>query len=278
MGGGMGGRLLGAGFPLTVYNRSPARAEPLVRRGARQAATPREAAADADVVLSMVSDDEASREMWSGGNGALAGVASGRVLVECSTVSVARVHELAEAAAEKGCEFLDAPVTGTRPHAAAGELVFLVGGDAVTLERVRPVLAVMSRAVVHAGPSGSGARLKLINNFMAAVQAASFAEALAVIEKSGLNRDVAVDVLTNGAPGSPLVKTMAARMTGHEYMPPNFAMRLMAKDIRYASGEAAQHGVPLQTGAATLQVFERAIAEGYGDADFAAIVEPLRAG
>jgi 3-hydroxyisobutyrate dehydrogenase len=142
---------------------------------------------------------------------------------------------------------------------------------------VRDVLAAMGRLIVHVGPTGSGARLKLINNFMAAVQAASFAEALALVEKSGLNREAALQVLTNGAPGSPMVKTMAQRMTERDYTPPNFALRLMVKDIRYAMQEADAHGVPLETAAATLRVFERGVASGHGEEDFAAIVEPLRA-
>lgn len=278
MGGGMAGRLLGAGFPLTVYNRSRSRADALASAGAQVASTPRDAVAGADIVLSMVADDAASRAVWEGEGGALAGVARRAVLIESSTVTFERIRELAAQAAAKGCELLDAPVAGTRPHAAAGELVFLVGGDASTLDRVRDVLAVMGRLIVHIGPTGSGARLKLINNVMAATQAASFAEALAVIEKSGLNRDAALEVLTNGAPGSPMVKTMAARMTAREYEPPNFALRMMVKDIRYAMEEAARHGVSLQTAAATLDIFERAVAEGHGEQDFAAIVEPLRHG
>jgi len=277
MGAGMAGRLLGAGYPLTVFNRSRARADALASKGARVAATPREAAAGATIVISMVADDDASRAMWTGEDGALAAAGKGSVLIESSTVTVGWARELAGMAASRGCEFLDAPVAGTRPHAAAGELLFMVGGEAATLERVRAVLAPMARAIVHVGPTGSGARLKLINNFMAAVQAASFAEALALVEKSGLNPDAALDVLTNGAPGSPMVKTMAQRMTERTYEPPNFALRLMIKDLRYAIGEAGEYGVPFDTARATLGVFERALAAGHGDVDFAAIVEPLRA-
>jgi len=278
MGGGMAGRLLGAGYPLTVYNRSRARADVLAPRGARIAATPREAAAGAVAIITMVADDEASRAMWMGEDGALAAAGKGSVLIESSTVTVGWARELAAMAAARGCEFLDAPVAGTKPHAAAGELLFMVGGEAATLDRVRDIIAVMARAIVHVGPTGSGARLKLINNFMAAVQAASFAEALALVEKSGLNRDAALDVLTNGAPGSPMVKTMAERMTERAYEPPNFALRLMIKDLRYALGEAGAYGVPFATARATLGVFERALAAGHGEEDFAAIVEPLRAG
>ena len=233
MGSGMARRLLGAGFPLTVYNRNRERAAPLAAEGAHVAASPREAAARADVVLSMVADDAASRAVWLGEHGALAGAARGAVLVESQHAHGRLDRELAREAAARGCELLDAPVTGSKPHAASGELVFLVGGSAAALETARPALTAMSRAIVHVGATGSGALLKLINNFMCGVQAASLAEALALIERSGLDRAKALEVLTTGAPGSPLVKTLSARMTARDYTP-NFLLRLMAKDLTYA--------------------------------------------
>jgi 3-hydroxyisobutyrate dehydrogenase len=275
MGSGMARRLLGAGFPLSVYNRNPERAAPLAAEGAHAAASPREAAARADVVLSMVADDAAARAVWLGEQGALAGVARGRVLVECSTVTVEWIEELARAAAAAGCELLDAPVTGSRTHAASGELSFLVGGPLAALEAARPVLAAMSRAIVHVGATGRGALLKLVNNFLCGVQAASLAEALALIERSGLDRAKALEVLTNGAPGSPLVKTLAARMTARDYTP-NFLLKLMAKDLSYALGEGRRHGVSLFTAASALDLYQQAIAGGHGDEDFSVVVEPLR--
>ena len=275
MGSGMARRLLGAGFPLTVYNRNPERAAPLLTEGAQAAASPREAASRAEVILSMVADDAASRAVWRGEEGALAGAARGSVLVECSTLSVGWIDELAWEAASVGCELLDAPVTGSKPHAASGELSFLVGGSAAALETARPVLAVMSRAIVHVGATGRGALLKLINNFLAGVQAASLAEAMALIERSGLDREKALEVLTNGAPGSPLIKTLSARMTARDYTP-NFLLRLMAKDLTYALGEARRHGLSLSTVAAALEIHKQAIASGRGEEDFSAIVEPLR--
>src|SRR6187401_3787768 len=138
MGTGMARRLLGAGYPLTVHNRNPARATPLAEAGARVATSPRDAATAADVIISMVADDVASRNLWLGEGGALAGAAPGTVCIECSTVTVGWVIELAAAAREHGCEFIDAPVTGSRLQAAAGELNLLVGGAAETLERIRP--------------------------------------------------------------------------------------------------------------------------------------------
>jgi 3-hydroxyisobutyrate dehydrogenase len=275
MGSGMARRLLGAGFPLTVYNRNPERASALAAEGAQVAASPREAAARADVVLSMVADDAASRMVWLGEHGALAGAARGSVLVESSTLTVGWIEELAREAAARGCELLDAPVTGSKPHAASGELCFLVGGSAAALDTARPALAAMSRAIVHLGATGRGALLKLINNFMAGVQAASLAEALALIESSGLDRAKALEVLTTGAPGSPLVKTLSGRMTARDYTP-NFLLRLMAKDLTYALGEGRRHGVSLSTVASALEVLNRAIDAGHGDEDFSALVEPLR--
>ena len=275
MGGGMARRLAGAGFAPSVYNRDPAKAAPFAALGARVAATPREAAERADVVFCMVADDDASRSLWLGEDGALAAAADGAVLVECGTVTVGWIHELDAAARARGCRLLDAPVTGSRPHAASGELTFLVGGPAEALDRVRPLLAVMGRAVNHLGPVGSGALLKLVNNFVCGVQVAALAEAIALIERGGLDRTQALEVLTGGAPGSPLVKTVAARMTTPDYTP-NFLLRLMAKDLTYARREAAARSLELGTAAAALGLFQAGIAAGHGERDIAAVVEPLR--
>ena len=275
MGGGMARRLLGAGFAVTVFNRNPARAEPLAAAGARVAGSPREAAAGAEVVLSMVADDAASRAIWLGPDGAIAGAARGAVLVECSTLTVAWVQELAQAAAAAGAECIDAPVTGSKNQAAAGELNFLTGGNAAALETIRPALNAMGRSVTHLGPTGSGALLKLINNFLAGVHVAATAEAVAWIERTELDRAQAIAFLSDSAVGSPVTKTVAARMCAPDFTP-NFFLRLMAKDLGYASGEAAKAGQQLTSAAMARDVFQRAIAAGHGDKDMSAVVEPLR--
>ena len=171
MGSGMAGRLLSADFPLAVYNRNRERCIPFAGAGAIIAASPGEAASGAQIVLSMVANDVASREVWLGENGALSGARPGSLLIESSTLSVGWVKELAAAAAQRGCRFLDAPVTGTKPHAASGQLLFLVGGSADALEAARPVFSALGRDVFHLGPIGSGAIMKLINNFICGVQA-----------------------------------------------------------------------------------------------------------
>ena len=275
MGSGMARRLLGAGFPLTVFNRNRERAVALEQDGAKIAESPCAAAREAEVVISIVADDGASRSMWLGEQGALAGTKRGAVLIEASTLTVDWVRELMAAAARCGGELLDAPVTGSKVHAAAGELNFLVGGSAATLERARPVLAVMSRSLVHVGPTGSGALLKLINNFLCGVQVASVAEALTLIEKSGLERDKVIEILMAGAPGSPVLKTVLARMMSGDFTP-NFRLALMAKDLAYARSEGERQGVSLATAAAAGEVFNQAVSAGKGDEDFSAVVELMR--
>jgi len=195
MGSGMARRLASSGFPLSVYSRSREKAAPFSELGVFVADSPRQAASRAHIVISMVSDDTASREVWMGDAGALAGAPSGSVLIESSTLTVGWVEELAAAASQRDCQFLDAPVTGTKPHAESGQLLFLVGGSANAVESARPVLSVLGRDIVHLGPTASGALMKLINNFMAAVQAVSFGEALALIQAGGLDVDKASAIL-----------------------------------------------------------------------------------
>jgi 3-hydroxyisobutyrate dehydrogenase len=275
MGGGMARRLVSAGFPLSVYNRNREKAAPFAGAGGFLAASPREAASRSEIIISMVADDAASRNMWLGDNGALAGAAAGSILIESSTLTVGWVKELAALASGASCELLDAPVTGTKPHAASGELLFMVGGSPAALTKSREVFSVLGRDVVHLGGNGSGALMKLINNFLAGVQAASFAEAASLIDAGGLNRDKAWSIVTNGAPGSLMIKTIAAR-AGAGDATVNFALRLMAKDLRYAGQEAAQRGLALYTGASALAVFEQAIAKGLGDEDLSAVIKSLR--
>ena len=275
MGTGMARRLLGAGFPLAVYNRTARKAEALVADGARVAKSPRDAAAGAEIIISMVADDSAARAMWLGDDGALSGASAGAVAIESSTVTPDWIAELAAAAAARDCELLDAPVTGSRAQAAAGELRFLVGGSAAALERARPALAAMGSAIVHVGPTGHGAVLKLVNNFLCGVQAAALGEAVAFVERSGLDAHAAFDVLANGAPGSPLVKAFLGRMVSRDYAP-HFHLSLMAKDLAYAERLAERHGASFITAAAARKEFERAAAAGLGDSDASAVVEPLR--
>jgi 3-hydroxyisobutyrate dehydrogenase len=276
MGSGMAANLLKAGFPLAVWNRSRAKAEALAAQGARVAETPADAARGASVILSMLADDAASRAVWLGEDGALAAANKGAVLIDCSTVSPTWIAELAQATEARGLEFLDAPVTGSKMQAAGGQLTFLVGGETEALERVRPVLEAMSKEIAHLGPVGSGAKMKLLNNFLCGVQVASLAEGIVWMERSGLDVDKALDLLKRGAPGSPLLANLSARMMNRDYAV-NFYLKLMAKDLTYAEKAAAESGVELTTAVNARGLFERATVEGYGEEDMSSVVEVLRA-
>lgn len=275
MGGGMARRLIAAGYPVTVYNRSRAKAESLRAEGAAIAPSAREAANGADIIFSMVADDVASRAMWLGVDGAIAGARRTAVMVECSTLSVEWVNELAGAIAQAGARFLDAPVTGSKQAAAEGGLNFIVGGSDDALEKVRPAFGAMGRSVTHVGPTGSGALVKLLNNFLAGVQVAAFAEARAWMERTRLDREKAMAFLLDGAAASPVTKVVAARMVAEDYTP-NFLLRLMAKDLSYAIKEAGHTQLALRTAETALQRFRGAIAAGHGDQDMAAVVQTLR--
>jgi 3-hydroxyisobutyrate dehydrogenase len=275
MGMGMAKNLLKGGFTVHVYNRTRSKAEPLASEGAHIHETPADAARAADIIVAMLSDDDASRAAWTGPQGALANAKTGAVLIDSSTISPSWVEELAKLAKVRGLEFLDAPVTGSRPQAEAKQLNFLVGGDAKVVERARAVLEAMGQSVIHLGPVGSGARLKLINNFLCGVQVASLAEAMVWIERSGLNREQSLEFLKKAAPGSPLLGGISARMVEGTYGV-NFFLPLMQKDLHYAQADAKTLGVELRTAAIAESRFEDAVKAGFGEKDMSAVVEPLR--
>ena len=268
----MANRLLSMGFPVSVYNRNREKAAKLASAGAFVTDTPREAAARSEIVIAMVADDAASRNIWLGNDGALAGAVPGSLLLESSTLSVGWVKELNRAAAEKQCEFMDAPVTGTKPHAANGELFFMVGGSTSGFSRAREVLSALGREVLHLGPTGSGALIKLINNFVCGVEAAAFAEAMNLVNAGGLDREKCIAVLGNSALASPLIKRMLTSMESNDFTP-NFPLKLMTKDIGYAIKEAEASGVPLETAVPALEVFRRAVEKGLGEEDFSAVIK-----
>lgn len=275
MGGGMARQLLAAGFDVTVWNRSADKATALGQAGARIAATPADAATGADIVVAMLADDDVSRNVWTGEDGALAAMAPGAIAIESSTLTGDWVFDLARQAAAQGVGFLEAPVTGSRDQAAQGTLRFLVGGEADSIATARPAFDAMGSALVHLGPVGSAATVKLANNFLCGVQAASLAEAIALFEKHGLDVEQAVSILFDGAPASPMVKGVGRRMLDRDYAP-HFLVPLMAKDLGYAAQALSDVGIRPSIAQAARQRFLDADAAGEGHRDIAAIVEPLR--
>jgi len=275
MGAAMARRLLDHGFDLTVWNRTGRRADALVSAGARLAATPTDAARGSDAVIAMLADDEASRAVWLGEAAALPAMEPGSLAMDSGTLTVEWVRELGAQAVARGVAFLDAPVTGSKPQAEQGTLNFLVGGDAATVERAGPLFKAMGRGQVHVGPAGSGALLKLINNFMCGVQLASLGEAMAMAQRSGLDLRRTADVLAAGSPGSPIVKMVVERMVARDYTP-NFLVPLMVKDLTYVMETFAAEGIELADARAARERFIEAAAAGYQGQDVAAVVEPLR--
>ena len=272
MGSGMARRLLEAGYEAKLFNRSPERYKSFKDSGAVLCKSPAEAATNADIVISMVSDDLVSRSLWQGPQGALSTAAAGAVLVECSTLSLDWVQELENLAKARGCRFLDAPVTGSKDQAESGKLKFLVGGDAETIAAIAPVLSVMSVEIVPLGPVGSGTTLKLVNNFLCGAQIAALAEGLAVLDRHGLNQNVALAVLMKGAVGSPLLQTIMARVASDDFTP-NFSVSLIEKDLSYAINEGAKVGVDLSSAEAARSRFQQANAAGLGERDIASLVK-----
>ncbi len=275
MGRGMAANLLKSGFPLTVYNRTRAKAEPFATQGATIADTPAEAAKNADVVISILADDNASRTAWLGKNGALSVMPPGSTVIECGTLSPEWIAELDKETKSRKIGLVEAPVTGSRPQAEAGQLTFLCGADEATLNKVRTVLEPLSKAIIHFGPVGSGSQVKLINNFLCGVQVASFAEAIAWVERTNLNTQQALDFFKSGAAGSGILTAMTERMTARTYEV-NFLLRLLNKDLRYAQAAAARRGVTLTTAAVTEKLFDKAEQQGLGEKDMSAVVEVVR--
>jgi 3-hydroxyisobutyrate dehydrogenase len=272
MGGGMAANWLAKGFEVSVWNRTAAKAQALAGKGAKLAATPRDAAQGADFIFGMVSDDDASRSVWLGPDGALAGAKSGAIGVESSTLTPDWIRELGGRAHAKGCGFLDAPVGGSRPAADSGELRFFVGGDPQTYEAARPALAAVGSRMDLLGALGAGATWKLINNQLAAGQIAALAEALEVAKKAGFKNETISELILGGAPASPIVKLKLPRMLARDFEPADFALNLMLKDARYAAALAQSLGAPSDVISGAVKAFARADAKGLGAKDIAAVV------
>ena len=276
MGSRLARRLLEAGYPVTGYNRTASKAQPLVDAGMRLAATPRDAAAAADVVFTMVSDDEALRAVMGGADGVLAGLRRGAVFVEMSTVSPEVTREIGALVAARGATMLDAPVSGSTVSVEQGVASVQVGGDAAALERVRPYLATMGpNGVTHVGPLGIAKAMKVATNLGVAVQILAFCEAVALAEKSGVPRETAVDALMRSVIASPLVKYRGPYVVGKMAAHVAFPVPMIQKDLQLALDQAKAVGVPLPLTALTQEWLSKARAMGLGEHDFAVVFDVL---
>ena len=274
MGGRIAKRLLDAGHRVTGFNRTRSKAEWLIEAGMAWADSPREVAEAAEITLSMVTDTKALRAIVEGPDGIIAGLSSGKLFVDMSTVSAAESREVAARVAERGARMLDAPVSGSVVTLEEGRLAIMVGGAPEDVERVRPVLLDIGPKVTHVGGNGQAALVKIASNLNLAVQMLAFSEAVLLAEKGGIRREIAVEALLSGVIASPMLKYRGPFVL-REPEDAWFAVTMMQKDLVLAQEAGRQLDVPLPTTAVANEFMTAARAMGMDKRDFAAVFEVL---
>jgi 3-hydroxyisobutyrate dehydrogenase len=279
MGLGMAARLLTGGHQLSVYNRTAARAEALVRQGARLSATPKDACEGVDAVISMVADDNASRAVWLERDGILAAnLRKDAFAIECSTLSHDWVMQLARRATALGLRYIDAPVTGLPEAAAAGSLTLLVGASVADLSAARGLLGTLSERVIRFGPIGAGTAYKLIINMIGAVQIASAAEGLAIAERAGLDMAAVADAIATSQAASPQVVRNIRRMAADDHEQNiAFTSALRLKDIEYGLRFARAAGIGSPFGALAERIYRQLCELGHDRANESKVIDVCRA-
>jgi 3-hydroxyisobutyrate dehydrogenase-like beta-hydroxyacid dehydrogenase len=278
MGSRMAANLVGAGHEVTVWNRTPATAEAFVARhpAARVAPTPRDAAAEVEVVLTMVVDGPQVELVLLGAEGAADRARPGTLFIDSSTIGPSAARVIGSTLGNHGFAFLDAPVTGSSPRAEDGTLTFMVGGDRDEFERARPVLEAMGKVIVYAGALGQGQVVKVINNTVAAVNAATLGQALLAGAGAGADLDALVAVMAAGSGGSAMLDLKATPMRTHDYTT-LFKLDHMLKDVRLCLETVRSDGGRFEFGDRTEAILAAASEMGYGQEDFAALIEALPA-
>ena len=274
MGSRMVKRLLDAGHTVTGYNRTPSKAQQLLDAGMRWGDTPRAVAEAADVTLSMVTNTAALKAVTEGPDGLLAGLGSGKIYVDISTVSPAASRDLAARVSAKGAYMLDAPVSGSVITLEEGKLSIMVGGDAAAFEKIKPILQNIGPKVTHVGGNGLAVSMKIATNLSLAVQMLAFSEGVLLAEKSGIKREIAVEVLLSSVIASPMVKYRGPFVLN---MPDEawFNVNMMQKDMNLALEMGRELDVPLPTAAVTNELLTAARGMGLAEQDFAILFEVL---
>jgi 3-hydroxyisobutyrate dehydrogenase len=276
MGSRMAPHLSKAGHDVTVWNRSPAAVAAAVAQGAKAATTPRDAAEGAEFVFSMLTDDAASKDVWTAaGTGALAGLAKGAIAIEASTISPEWLKSLAAAVEAQGAFLLDAPVVGSLPQAEAAKLILLAGGAPEVFEKAKAVLDCIGGVVHHVGPQGQGVTMKLAANALLAIQVAAIAETLTALDKSGIAPKRALEIISGLPVMSPAGNGFAGLMVAGDFAP-RFTAALIAKDLRYAVVEAAEIGAKVPALQTARGVFDELCAKGLGGENISAAIKAFR--
>lgn len=274
MGTPMSEHLLDAGFPLTVYDRLPAKTENFAARGVPVASSCADVSRRSDVVITMIGQVAEELEAVLGAEGVLEGAHPGMTLIDTSTVGIVATRKMAEAARQKGVAFLDATVSGSVGPAREGKLHFMVGGDAAALEAVKPVLLAMGEKVHHVGPNGAGSAMKVIVNLMIGLTVLTVAETLTLGRQAGLDPQQMLEILGETAVSSPHLKNKGRMMLEGRFEPA-FALKYMQKDFDLIMEAAHELRTPLFTSAIAHQVYTAANVAGFGDLDYAAVVKFL---
>jgi len=276
MGSRMAGKLLAAGNEVTAWNRNLTATKELVAAGAVAADSPRAAVLDADLVISMVRDDDASQTVWlDPEKGALSALKAEAIGVECSTVSLPHIRRLATAFKEAYRNLLDAPLAGSRPQAEAGQLIFFVGGEDDIVEKANPLLLQMGSAVHHAGSVGAGTAVKLMVNSLFGTQLAVMAELLGFAQNAGLDPALAAHIISQTPVCSPAVKGSAEAMLAQAFAPA-FPIDLVAKDFGLVQRSANELEASVPLSGAAGQVFEKGVSSGFGSDNITGIIQLYR--
>jgi 3-hydroxyisobutyrate dehydrogenase len=270
MGIPMVGNLLSAGYDVTVWNRTPDKAEPLLARGASIADKPYHLMEQCEVVFTMVSDDTAVKAIYMEADGLLSGNARDRILVDMSTVSPETSRFLAAQCRQSGHHFLDAPVSGSVGPAREGKLIIMAGGEQESFDRVRPLFDKLGKMALHLGPNGSGSSAKLAINLLLGITVQGVAETILFARELGIPTEQMLTIISESAVGTPLIKGKAANILANEF-PAAFALKHMAKDLRLAR----QAGVSSPLAESVYASYQSALSEGLGDLDLMAILRYL---
>jgi 3-hydroxyisobutyrate dehydrogenase-like beta-hydroxyacid dehydrogenase len=272
MGWPMAANLARAGFELSVWTRTPEKAERFARElGARAAATPSEAAEGADAVVTIVPDSPEVESVLLGEEGAARGLRVGGLAIDMSTIAPTAARALGEHLARERIDFVEAPVSGSRPKAEDGTLTIMAGGERAAFERALPLFDAMGERIVHVGPAGHGQLAKLLTNTMGAVNAAAVAESVLVVRRAGIDPDAFLEVAEGSAGNSTVLNLKGRRMLDREFEP-LFKLEHMLKDLRHCLAEARALGIELQLGGIAEAIYSRAAERGHGGDDFAAVI------
>lgn len=263
MGRGMAANLLKAGFDLTVWNRTAAKADELVAAGAKRAASPAELAAACDVVCCCVSDTPDVKEVLLGEQGAIQGLREGALVIDMSTISPQGAREVAAALREKGVHFLDAPVSGGSEGAAKGTLSIMVGGEAEQLERAMPILQAMGKTITHVGGHGDGQNVKLVNQILVVGNMLAVSEALIFAQAAGVDLEKTLQAVVGGAAGSWMLANRGPQVIRRDWRP-GFTIDLQQKDVRLILEAADEMGAPLLATPQIFQLYRALQAAGLG--------------